>query len=124
MRKEEEAPRFGPGQWVTVRDTGENVKVESWSPIAAAYRVRSRKGGLQFAGKTELEELCAHPDVERGKYWGRCAAPGCGAPLTPGLPTCPACQAPKCTCGRCACARPVAKPRTKAVRKAAAPPAR
>ena len=43
MRKEAEAPRFGPEHWVTMRDTGEHVKVESWSAIAAAYRVRSRE---------------------------------------------------------------------------------
>jgi hypothetical protein len=115
MRKEESSPRFGPGQWVTVRDTGEHVKVESWSPIAAAYRLRSRKNGLLFATDDELDVVPAHPEAERGKHWSRCPAPGCGAPLTPTLPICGRCEAPTCACGRCACVRrPVtARPRAK-----------
>jgi len=48
---------------VTMRDTGEHVKVELWSAIAGAYRVHSSKGGLQFAGEADLEELCAHPEA-------------------------------------------------------------
>ena len=40
LRKDETSPRFGPERWVTLRDTGEHVKVEVWSAIAAAYRVR------------------------------------------------------------------------------------
>ena len=43
MRKEDTSPRFGPEHWVTLRDSGEHVKVEVWSSIAAAYRVRSKK---------------------------------------------------------------------------------
>ncbi|HEX7407019.1 MAG TPA: hypothetical protein VF515_05135 [Candidatus Binatia bacterium] len=121
MRKEEEPARFGPGHWVTMRDTGENVKVESWSAIAAAYRVRSRKGGLQFAGQDELVEICVHPEDHLGKHWSRCPAPGCGAPLTPGLALCEHCHAPICTCGRCRCPR---KPARKPARKKAAPKAR
>ena len=123
MPKKDEAPRFGPGHWLTMRDTGEQVKVEAWSTIAAAYRVRSRKNGLQFASETELEEVCVHPEDHLGKHWSRCAAAGCGAPLTPALAVCPHCNAPKCTCGRCQCAR---KPttRAKSVRKKAAPAAR
>jgi hypothetical protein len=123
MRKENEAPRFGPGRWVTMRDSGEHVKVESWSTIAAAYRVRSRKGGVQFAREAELAEVCAHPEAQLGKHWSRCAASGCGAPLTPDLATCPRCHALTCTCGRCRCERkPVA--RAKTARKKAAPKAR
>lgn len=112
MAKEIEAPRFGPGHWVTLRGTGEHVKIESWSTIAAAYRVRSRKGGLQFVDKTDLEEICVHPEVHLGKHWSRCPAPGCGAPLTPGLATCPRCQGPMCTCGRCACGPKTARSKT------------
>jgi hypothetical protein len=103
MAKREEANRFGPGQWATFRDTGEHVKVESWSGIAASYRVRSRKNGLQFATEAELEEISTHPEVHLGKHWNLCQVPGCGAPLTPELPICPKCQAPTCTCGRCRC---------------------
>ena len=77
-----------------MRDSGEHVKVESWSAIAAAYRVRSRKHGLQFASETELAEICVHPEVHLGKHWRRCPASGCGAPLTPELATCPQCHAP------------------------------
>lgn len=113
MRKSAEAPKFGPGHWVTMRDTGTHVKVEAWSVIAAAYRVRSRKYGLQFASEAELVEVCDHPEADNGKHWSRCQAPGCGAPLTPELPTCPRCHAPLCTCGRCQC---VGKPARKAPR--------
>ena len=49
MAKEDMSPRFGPERWVTLRDTGEHVKVEAWSTIAAAYRVRSRKRGVRTA---------------------------------------------------------------------------
>jgi hypothetical protein len=98
-----EAHRFSQEQWVTMRDTGEHVKVESWSAIAGAYRVHSSKRGLLFAGEGDLAELCVHPQAHLGKHWGRCQAPRCGAPLTPELSICPTCQMPKCTCGRCRC---------------------
>lgn len=111
MRKEVEGAHFGPGHWVTMRDTGEHVKIESWSTIAAAYRVRSRKSGLQFASEAELAEICAHPEGDLGKHWPRCVAPGCGAPLTPELATCPHCHAPTCTCGRCQCVRKTTRPK-------------
>jgi hypothetical protein len=119
MRKEEITPRFGPGCWATLRDTGEHVKVEVWSTIAAAYRLRSRKNGLLFATDAELDEVPVHPDVHLGKHWSRCHAAGCNAPLTPSLPICPKCQAPTCTCGRCACIRPAtaARARAKVTRK-------
>lgn len=103
MSKKDEAPEFAPEQWVTVRDTGEHVKVELWSPIAGAYRVRSKKHGLQFVGKNDLVTLCVHPEAHRGKGWHRCQAPGCGAPLTPNLDTCEKCESPICSCGRCRC---------------------
>src|SRR5262245_14658545 len=103
MRKGTEGPQFGPGLWVTMRDTGEHVKVEAWSEIAGAYRVHSSKHGLQFVREAELVQLAAHPEAHLGKQWRRCAAPGCGAPLTADLPVCPRCQAPTCTCGRCQC---------------------
>jgi len=111
MSRKEEAPRFGPGHWVTLRDTGEHVRVELWSGIAAAYRVRSRKGGLQFVDAANLTEISAHPQAELGKQWALCRAPGCGAPLTPDLATCPRCDTPMCSCGRCGCARVAAAPR-------------
>lgn len=95
--------RFGPEQWVTVRATGEHVKIEAWSSIAAAYRARSGKRGVFFAHDDELDEIIVHPDDDRGRHWPRCAASGCGAPLTPELTVCPTCQAPTCTCGRCRC---------------------
>ena len=88
-----------------------------WSPIAAAYRVHSRKSGLQFVGHEELVQVSTHPEVDRGKHWHRCPATGCGAPLTPELPVCPQCNAPICGCGRCQCARPVKKARPKTARK-------
>jgi len=109
MAKDDVSPRFGPGQWVTVRATGTHVKVEAWSRIAAAYRLLSGKGTLQFASEAELEEVCAHPDVDLGKYWPRCQAAKCGAPLTPGLAICARCHAPICSCGRCRCGRTAAK---------------
>ena len=124
MRKEEVAARFGPGHWVTVRETGDHVKVESWSTIAAVYRVRSRKHGLQFVGEEELTEVCVHPDEQLGKHWSRCQAPGCGAPLTPDLAACPVCHAPKCTCGRCHCVGAAARAKPAPRKKAAAARAR
>ena len=123
MGKEHDVPRFGPGQWVTIRDSGAHVKIESWSAIAAAYRVQSRKSGLQFANEAELAELCEHPEVHRGKHWNRCPAPRCGAPLTPELATCPRCHAPTCLCGRCQCPSKSA-PRGKTVPKKPAKKAR
>lgn len=103
MTKKEEAHRFAPEMWVTIVDTGENVKVESWSTIAGAYRVRSRKSGLQFLGEAALGELSTHPEAHLGKDWERCAALGCGAPLTPELEVCERCQTLTCLCGRCQC---------------------
>jgi len=115
MGKEMPAHRFGPERWVTVRSTGEHVKIEAWSVIAGAYRLRSRKHGMLFATDEELDEIPAHPDA--GKNWIRCVASGCGAPLTPELPVCARCQAPTCGCGRCRCARPSAAARSKQPRK-------
>jgi len=103
MPHKEEAHKFSQEQWVMMRDTGEHVKVELWSAIAGAYRVHSSKHGLVFASEGDLVKLCAHPEAHLGKHWGRCQAPGCGAPLTPGLSICPKCNMPKCTCGRCRC---------------------
>ncbi len=118
MRKDDTSPRFGPERWVTVRDSGEHVKVEAWSSIAAAYRVRSPKRGILFVADDQLDDLPLHPEVDRGKYWNRCQAAGCGAPLTPELPTCARCKSPTCTCGRCRCVRgPTAAARAKAARK-------
>lgn len=119
MGKEQASHRFGPGQWVTRRDTGEHVRVELWSAIAAAYRVRSSKGGLQLLGEADLEQVCEHPEAGLGRHWSRCLAAGCGAPLTPELTTCSLCGAPRCTCGRCRCVRTPARSKTappKAVR--------
>ena len=125
MAKDAVLPRFGPERWVTLRDSGEHVKVEIWSRIAAAYRVRSPKRGLLFVAEDQIDEVPVHPEVERGKHWNRCQAPGCGAPLTPELPICPRCEAPTCTCGRCRCARgSTAAARAKTPRKKAAPAAR
>ena len=104
MTKEATARRFGPERWVTLRETGENVQVEAWSPIASAYRVRSRKRGVFLAGEGELEELPEHPEAARGRHWTRCRGAGCGAPLTPELPVCEKCKQPTCFCGRCGCA--------------------
>jgi len=122
MRKDEDSHRFGPGSWVTLRGTGEHVKVEAWSVIAAAYRLRSRKHGILFATDAEVDEVTVHPNVHLGKHWRRCRAVGCGAPLTPSLPICPRCQGPTCTCGRCQCVRLTAasSARPKAPRKKAA----
>jgi hypothetical protein len=126
MRKEDTSPRFGPEHWVTLRDSGEHVKVEVWSSIAAAYRVRSKKLGVLFATDDELDEVPDHPEMHLGKHWNRCQAPACGAPLTPGLTICDKCQGAICTCGRCRCARtptPAARAKT-AARKKAAPAAK
>lgn len=121
MSKADISPRFGPGQWVTIRDSGEHVKVEAWSAIAAAYRLRSRRKGLLFATDAEVDEVPAHPEEHLGKHWHRCQASGCGAPLTPTLPICPRCGAPTCTCGQCACVRSAAtSARAKTARKKAA----
>jgi hypothetical protein len=127
MRKEDTTHRFGPERWVTIRDTGEHAKVEAWSSIASAYRVRSRKRGAFVVTDEEIDEVTVHPEVHRGKHWSRCQAPGCGAPLTPDLPVCESCQAVKCTCGRCQCARTstaAARARAKTPRKKAAPKAK
>src|SRR5579862_5211057 len=125
MGKEPVTPRFGPEHWVTLRATGEHVKIEAWSAIAAAYRVRSRKRGVLFAVDDELDEILVHPEVGLGKHWARCAAPGCGAPLTPELAVCGRCHAPTCACGRCRCARtPPAGTGKKTPRKRIAPKAR
>jgi hypothetical protein len=108
-----------------MRDTGEHVKVESWSAIAAVYRVRSRKRGVMFAADAELDEVLVHPEGELGKYWTRCPAAGCGAPLTPELVVCARCQTPICACGRCRCVRaPARATRATKTRKKAAPKAR
>jgi hypothetical protein len=121
MRDKGDTIRFGPGRWVTLRETGEHVQVECWSAIKSAYRVRSRKSGQQFAIQDDLMEISPHPDTDRGKYWPFCPAPGCGAPLTPDLLICPLCQGPTCACGRCQCAKRTAKPtRAKAPRARAA----
>jgi len=117
MRKEEVSPRFGPEHWVTIRDSGEHVKVEVWSAIAAAYRVHSRKRGVLFVTDDELDELPVHPEVDRGRHWNRCQAARCGAPLTPDLAICARCHAPTCTCGRCHCPPARAATRAKAARK-------
>ena len=117
MHKEDTSSRFGPERWVTLRNTGEHVKVETWSTIASAYRVRSSKRGVLVVTEDELDELPDHPEVHLGKHWNRCQAPGCGAPLTPELPICTHCQAPTCTCGRCGCARPQPAARTKTARR-------
>ena len=114
MAKEEQVQRFGPEQWVTLRETGEYVKVEAFSPIAAAYRLRSRKNGMLFATDAELDTVPVHPEDHIGKHWQRCQAAGCGAPLTPSLPVCERCTKPICTCGRCQCARPTAASRAAA----------
>lgn len=126
MAKQDSAPRFGPEVWVKIRDTGAHVKIESWSAIAAAYRVRSKQGGLQFLTEAELDEVPLHPSAHLGKYWSRCKAAGCGAPLTQDLPICPRCNEPTCSCGRCACGTRsatagAAATRTRAPRKKAAP---
>lgn len=117
MTKKDVAPRFAPEVWVTVIDTGENVKVESWSAIADAYRVRSRKSGLQFLRQAALGELSAHPEAHLGKDWGRCKGTGCGAPLTPGLPVCERCGAFTCVCGKCQCVAKATRARVPRIKK-------
>lgn len=124
MSKVELVRRFGPERWVTLRETGEHVQVEAWSPIASAYRVRSRRRGVFLAGEDTLDELPVHPGVELGRHWNRCAAVGCGAPLTPDRPTCVRCDALTCWCGRCGCVssrtkRPTAGKTRKKAAKAA-----
>src|SRR5262249_26953800 len=111
MSKEPFTPRFGPEHWVTLRATGEHVKIEVWSAIAAAYRVRSRRRGVLFAVDEELDEIPVHPEAALGRHWSRCPAQGCGAPLTPELAVCARCHAPTCVCGRCRCA-PTTRKRT------------
>ncbi len=117
MRKEVKAVRFGPESWLTIRATGEHAKVETWSNIALAYRVHSRKRGLMFVTEGEVEPVVEHPEAHLGKHWARCHALGCGAPLTPDLPICARCQAPTCACGRCKCARPSTAARARAAVK-------
>jgi len=124
MGKDDTSPRFGPEHWVTLRGSGEHVKVEAWSAIAAAYRVRCKRGVL-FVTDDEVDELPAHPDAHLGKHWNRCQAVGCGAPLTPELKICPRCAGPTCACGRCRCVRPsAAAARAKSARKKSAAAAR
>jgi hypothetical protein len=119
MHREDDPRRFSPECWVTMRNTGEHVKVESWSRIAAAYRVRSRKHGLQLCGVDDLVEISAHPEAHLNRHWSRCQASGCGAPLTPELSTCPQCNGLTCTCGSCQC--PPTRARAKTTRKKPAP---
>jgi len=95
--------RFGPDIWATVSSTGEHVRVELWSNIASAYRVRSAGSGVQFFQEAELEEVPKYPDEDFCRDWSRCRGTGCGAPLTAELPLCQSCQARICTCGCCAC---------------------
>ncbi len=117
MRKETKTVRFGSETWVTVRATGEHAKVEAWSNIALAYRVRSRKRGLMFVTEEEVEDIVEHPEAHLGKHWPRCQAPACGAPLTPALALCPSCNAAICSCGRCKCVR-ASTAKTRIARKA------
>jgi hypothetical protein len=105
MARKDASPRFGPGHWVTLRDSGEHVRIEVWSTIAAAYRVRSRRRGVFMATGEELDEVAPHPEEHLGRHWRSCVAPGCGAPLTPNLPRCARCHEATCACGRCACVR-------------------
>lgn len=120
MAKVELLRRFGPGLWVTIRDTGEHVKIETWSDIAGSYRVHSAKNGVMYITDAEMDEVVAHPGAQLGRVWSRCRNTACGAPLTPNLPVCEACKAPTCTCGRCECARPTAaRKRAAASRKRA-----
>jgi hypothetical protein len=115
--KKETAHRFAPEVWVTVIDTGENVKVESWSAIADAYRVRSRKSGLQFLREAALGALSTHPEAHLGKDWIRCKGTGCGAPLTPELQVCERCQSSVCICGKCQCSTKATRPRVSRAKK-------
>jgi len=75
MPRRDDALRFGPEPRVTMRDTGEHVKVECWSSIAVVHRVPSLKHGLQFASEADLVEICAHPEVHFGKYSSRGHSP-------------------------------------------------
>ncbi len=121
MSKQPITPRFGPEHWVTLRATGEHVKIEAWSAIAGAYRLHSRKRGVWFAADDELDEILVHPEVGLGKHWPRCVAAGCGAPLTPELVVCARCHTPTCACGRCRCvSTPRAATRKKSPRKSGA----
>lgn len=121
MTKEAMQRRFGAQHWVTLRDTGEHVQIEAWSTIKAAYRVRTRKGGVFLVPDADLDELPPHPEADRGKHWSRCAAMGCGSPLTPGLEICERCKEPICTCGRCHCAPGRSRAKKPAKAKPAAP---
>jgi len=103
MAQHATAHRFGPHAWAIVGSTGEHVRVELWSEIANAYRVRSAGNGVQFFQEAELQEVPPHPEEEIGRHWSRCRGIGCGAPLTADLKICEKCKAPICTCGRCTC---------------------
>ncbi len=105
MRREDVPRRFSPEMWVTIRDTGRHVKIESWSDIAGAYRVRSAKRDVLFLTDAELDDVIPHPEERLGRCWSRCRGAACGAPLTAGLAICEHCGQPRCTCGRCGCAR-------------------
>lgn len=120
MSKEAPPRRFGPERWITVTGTGEHVQVEMWSSIMTAYRVHSRKRGTFLVGEGEVQDLAPHPEAARGKYWNRCPAVGCGAPLTPELEVCASCGALTCACGRCRCPSGRATAVKKARKKAAA----
>lgn len=104
--------RFGPDVWAKVGSTGEHVRVELWSNIANAYRVRSAGNGVQFFQEAELEEVVAYPDADFTRHWSRCRRTGCGAPLTSELKICEACKARICTCGHCECS-PATRSKTK-----------
>lgn len=91
--------------------------MESWSAIAGAYRVRSRKNGLQFLGEAALGELSVHPEAHLGKDWRRCKNLACGAPLTPDLEVCVRCQELVCVCGRCQCVAKTRGSRARAKKK-------
>lgn len=121
MARAEVPRRFGPGLWVTIRDTGEHVKIETWSDIASSYRARSARNGLLYVTDAEVDEVLAHPEAQLGKCWARCRNTSCGAPLTPNLVVCEKCKAPSCTCGRCACPRPVAARKPATARRKRAP---
>jgi len=101
--------RFGPDVWATVSSTGEHVRVELWSEIAKAYRVRSAGSGIQFFQEAELEEVPPYPDADFSRHWSRCRGPGCGAPLTAELVVCEGCQTRICTCGHCNCSTAAAR---------------
>lgn len=82
MRKGDTSPRFGPEHWVTLRDSGEHVKVEAWSTIAAAYRVRSRRRGVLFATDDELDEVSSTPMLSAAST-GTAAQPSAVARRSP-----------------------------------------